>query len=119
MTENAPLASPPAASDPLQAWLDWAVGEMRYEAAVNVTLRWSDVEAFSGMTRSTLREAISAGEFPRPFLLRDGGRSVGFDFVELLGWKMWRLARRGEIDWKEGRETMEAIRGLRRPGRRG
>jgi predicted DNA-binding transcriptional regulator AlpA len=68
---------------------------MRYEPAVNVVLRLGDAETFSGMAKSTLRESIAEGNFPRPFLLRDGGRCRASRLLKnefLRGWRYWGCA---------------------------
>jgi prophage regulatory protein len=68
-----------------------------------VFLRRHDVEARTGLSRSSIYDRIAAGEFPKPVPL--GGRSVGWLEAEITEWQKARIAER---DKKE-------IPGVRRP----
>lgn len=53
-------------------------------------LRRPEVEAMTGLARSTIYAAITAGKFPRP--IRLGARSVGWLASDLDAWLAERVA---------------------------
>ncbi len=57
------------------------------------TIRMKELVHVVGMAETQIRQAIAAGEFPRPFKLNDFGRSVGWDEAEIREWMRQRLQR--------------------------
>jgi prophage regulatory protein len=55
-------------------------------------LRRPAVELMTGLSRSTLYELISAGDFPRPVPL--GPKSVAWRESEVAAWQQARIAER-------------------------
>jgi prophage regulatory protein len=55
-------------------------------------LRRPEVEAATGLPRSSIYERMSAGTFPKPVPL--GGRSVGWLEPEIIEWQKQRIAER-------------------------
>lgn len=55
-------------------------------------LRLPDVEAATGMRRSTVYDAVRAGKFPRPVPL--GSRTVAWPEAEVAAWIAARIAAR-------------------------
>lgn len=58
-------------------------------------LRRKQVEARTGLSRSSIYRAVAAGRFPRPVSLL-GGKSVGWLASEIRGWLESRIAARNE-----------------------
>lgn len=58
----------------------------------NKTLRRRDVEARTGLSRSTLYAMMAQGMFPRP--VRLGLRAVGWPEAEIVEWLEARRAER-------------------------
>jgi prophage regulatory protein len=56
-------------------------------------LRRKQVEEVSGLSRSSLYEAIAKGSFPKP--IKIGERSVGWLADEISAWQQRRAALRG------------------------
>jgi prophage regulatory protein len=56
------------------------------------TLRRTEVESITGLSRSSIYELVAAGAFPKPINL--GGRSVGWLERELEDWQKQRIAER-------------------------
>jgi predicted DNA-binding transcriptional regulator AlpA len=108
------LSPPPPASAPLSDWISWTVGELRFEPGANVALRRADVEAVSGLGRTAIDTMIAEGNFPAPFKMSDTGRAIAWDWIEVIAWRLWRLARRDEAKSAESRDLLEALRSLRR-----
>jgi predicted DNA-binding transcriptional regulator AlpA len=113
MTDDT-LTAPPLLGATMQQWIGWVVTCCRFHPEMNCVLRQADVQTFSGLGRSALDELVEAGEFPPPFKLSDSGRAKGWDFLECVGWKLWRMSTRGMLRSQEGSDLMEAVRGLRR-----
>jgi prophage regulatory protein len=57
-------------------------------------LRLRQVEAFTGLARSTIYELIAAKKFPRPIPLSDGGRRVAWSETEIQEWQQSRISAR-------------------------
>lgn len=57
-------------------------------------LRRRDVEARTGLSRSTLYELVARGEFPRPVRLT--ARAVGWIELEVSAWVNARVQERDE-----------------------
>jgi prophage regulatory protein len=57
-----------------------------------LVLRRCDVEALTGLSRSTIYRLASAGQFPRP--IRLGPRAVGWAVNEINCWLEERAANR-------------------------
>lgn len=69
-----------------------------------VILRRREVQARTGLGRSTIYDGIQAGTFPRPIQL--GPRSVGWIESEVTAWLVARIAVRDEAllsSMKDGR----------------
>jgi prophage regulatory protein len=54
--------------------------------------RLPEVKATTGLSRSTIYEAMSRGDFPKP--IRLGLRAVGWDADEITAWLESRKAQR-------------------------
>src|SRR4051794_10051168 len=54
-------------------------------------IRWPEVAALSGLTKSVCYGLIRKGEFPEPIVLSDGGRSVAWVENEVLEWLEQRV----------------------------
>ena len=57
-------------------------------------LRLPAVEAFTGLKRTAIQDAIDRGEFPRPVFLSEGGRAKAWLESELCNWQAQRIAAR-------------------------
>jgi len=55
--------------------------------------RLPKVKAVTGLSRSTLYSEIAKGAFPKPVLLTDDGRAVGWTSSEVDAWIASRVAR--------------------------
>jgi prophage regulatory protein len=58
----------------------------------SVIIRRPQVEAMTGLSRSTIYARIAAGAFPRQVFL--GGKAVGWIEAEILAWIESRIAAR-------------------------
>ena len=56
------------------------------------TLRRTEVESITGLSRSSIYELVADGKFPKPINL--GGRAVGWLENELAEWQKSRIAER-------------------------
>lgn len=63
-------------------------------------LRRIQVEAWTGLSRSTIYARIKSGTFPAPIAL--GGRAVGWDSRAIEQWIDERVAA-GEAEWRARR----------------
>jgi prophage regulatory protein len=61
---------------------------------VQKIFRRREVEALTGKKRSTLYDAISKGDFPRP--VKIGARAVGWMEADIAEWQAARMAERGD-----------------------
>ncbi len=59
------------------------------------TLRRCDVEARTGLSRSTLYAMMAQGTFPKP--VRLGARAVGWPETEIAAWLESRKAERDAV----------------------
>ena len=81
-------------------------------------LRIAEVEAATGLDRSTLYRQITAGEFPEPIQLSPGGRAVAWKQSEVSTWIEER-ATKGREAWRANRPKAQAMAKARRAGVRG
>lgn len=58
-------------------------------------LRRKQVEARTGLSRSSIYAGIAAGTFPKPCPLSDTGRSVAWLESEISAWVAARVSARG------------------------
>lgn len=80
-------------------------------------LRIADVEAASGLDRSTIYRLMKdekAG-FPSPIQLTPGGRAVAWNSAEVAAWIEGRVTN-GRLAWQANRPKAQAMARLRRAG---
>lgn len=58
----------------------------------NQIIRWSQGEKYFGFKHSQLAVKIEAGEIPRPFLLSENGRAVGWTGKQIIAHHRRRVA---------------------------
>ena len=71
-------------------------------------LRRIQVEAWTGLSRSTIYARIKSGTFPAPIAL--GGRAVGWDSRAIEQWIDERVAA-GEAEWRARRSDASQRQG--------
>lgn len=74
-------------------------------------LRIAEIEAISGLNRSTLYRLIKAGNFPEPIHL--SARSVAWKGSEIAAWVDIRAAK-GREEWRANRPQAQALAKKRR-----
>jgi prophage regulatory protein len=62
-------------------------------------LRRKEVEAVTGMPRSTIYERMAVGKFPRP-VFPDGARSARWIEAEIIDWQAAQIAARDKASAK-------------------
>ncbi|MBL8488421.1 MAG: AlpA family phage regulatory protein [Rhodocyclaceae bacterium] len=80
-------------------------------------LRIAEVEAATGLDRSTIYRQIGNG-FPEPIQLSPGGRAVAWKQSEVSAWIEER-ATKGREAWRANRPKAQAMAKARRAGVRG
>lgn len=55
-------------------------------------LRRDEVERFTGLKRTAIRDMVNSGEFPPPVKLSESGRAIAWLESELVTWQQERLA---------------------------
>lgn len=71
---------------------------------LNLMIRKRKAPRYVALQMTQIEEAIKADEFPKPVVLREGGRGVGFFEDELISYQEYRRAKRDKRfagSWKE------------------
>lgn len=76
-------------------------------------LRIAEVEAATGLNRSTLYRLIQQSAFPQPIQLSPAGRSVAWKASEVSAWIEER-ADKGRAEWQANRPKAQALAKKRR-----
>ena len=76
-------------------------------------LRWPDVLAATGYSKTQIEVKIREGQFPCPFPLSEGGRAVGWWEDELIAYQEQREAQRSAAAQERAQVTREQQQALR------
>lgn len=61
-------------------------------------IRRPELEAMTSLTERQIRTLEDEGKFPKRFLIAEGGRAVGWSFIEVQDWLAKRRNARETID---------------------
>jgi predicted DNA-binding transcriptional regulator AlpA len=61
---------------------------------LNRIIRKKDLPTYVGLQRTQIELLIQRGEFPKPIMLSDTGRAVGWIEAEVWHWQQSRMTKR-------------------------